>query len=81
MEVMETSGYVTEEYVKEVAAAAGFEFVESSEINANSKDSTLHPEGVWTLPPTYQMGEQDRARYTEIGESDRMTLKFIKPAN
>ena len=81
MEVMETSGYVTEDYVKEVAAAAGFEFVESSEINANPNDSTLHPEGVWTLPPTYQMGEQDRARYTEIGESDRMTLKFIKPAN
>ncbi len=81
MEVMETSGYVTEAYVKEVAAAAGFEFVESSEINANPKDTTDYPEGVWTLPPTYQMGEQDRARFTEIGESDRMTLKFIKPAN
>jgi len=81
MEFMQTSGYVTEAYVKEVAAAAGFEFVESSEINANPKDSKDYAEGVWTLPPTYQMGEQDRARYTEIGESDRMTLKFIKPMN
>ncbi len=81
MEVMETSGYVTEDYVKEVAAAAGFEFVESSEINANPKDSTDHPEGVWSLPPTFQMGEQNRARFAEIGESDRMTLKFIKPMN
>ncbi len=81
MEVMETSGYVTEAYVKEVAAAAGFEFVESSEINANPKDSTDYPEGVWSLPPTYQMGDVDRSRFTAIGESDRMTLKFIKPAN
>ncbi len=81
MEVMETSGYVTEAYVKEVAAAAGFEFVSSSEINANPKDSTDYPEGVWSLPPTYQMGDVDRDRFTAIGESDRMTLKFIKPAN
>lgn len=79
MEVMETSGYVTEAYVKEVAAAAGFEFVESSEINANPKDPTNHPEGVWTLPPSYQMGDVDREKYAAIGESDRMTLKFIKP--
>ena len=57
MEVMETTGYVTEAYVKEVAAAVGFEFVESSEINANAKDDTDHPSGVWSLPPTYRMGE------------------------
>lgn len=81
MAVMETSGYVTEAYVKEVAAAAGFEFVESSEINANPKDPTVHPEGVWTLPPNYRMGDVDRDKYTDIGESDRMTLKFIKPLN
>jgi len=81
MEVMETTGYVTEAYVKEVAAAAGFEFVESSEINANAKDDTDHPEGVWSLPPTYRMGEANRADFTAIGESDRMTLKFIKPRN
>lgn len=81
LQVMKDSGYVTEAYVKEIAAAAGFEFVESSEINANPDDTTDHPEGVWTLPPTYQMGDTDRARYAAIGESDRMTLKFIKPMN
>lgn len=81
MEVMETSGYVTEAYVKEVAAAAGFEFAESSEINANPQDPTVHPEGVWTLPPSYRLGDTDREKYTAIGESDRMTLKFVKPLN
>lgn len=79
MEVMETSGYVTEAYVKEMAAAAGFEFVGSSEINANPKDTTQHPSGVWTLAPNYRLGETDRAKYEAIGESDRMTLKFMKP--
>lgn len=79
MDVMRTSGYVTEAYVKEVAAAAGFEFVASSEINANPNDPTVHPEGVWTLPPNYRMGDEDRAKYEAIGESDRMTLKFVKP--
>lgn len=79
MDVMRTSGYVTEAYVKQVAAEAGFEFVASSEINANPKDPTVHPEGVWTLPPNYRLGDTDRAMYTEIGESDRMTLKFVKP--
>jgi predicted methyltransferase len=79
MEVMETTGYVTEEYVKEIAAAAGFEFVGSSEINANAKDQTVYPRGVWTLPPTYQMGDENKAEFAAIGESDRMTLKFIKP--
>ncbi len=81
MDVMETSGYVTEAYVKEVAAAVGFEFVESSEINANPDDPTVHPEGVWTLPPSYRLGDVDREKYAAIGESDRMTLKFVKPAN
>jgi len=79
MDVMRTTGYVTEAYVKEVAAAAGFEFAGSSELNANPKDSTNHPEGVWTLPPSYQLGDEDRDKYMEIGESDRMTLKFTKP--
>lgn len=79
MDVMRTSGYVTEAYVKEVAAAAGFEFVTSSEINANPKDPTVHPQGVWTLPPNYRLGETDRGKYEAIGESDRMTLKFVKP--
>lgn len=79
MEVMRTTGYVTEAYVREVAAAAGFEFVAKSELNANSRDHTVHPEGVWTLPPNYRLGDIDRAMYSEIGESDRMTLKFVKP--
>ena len=48
-------------------------------INANSKDGTLHPKGVWTLPPSLRLGEEDRAKYLAIGESDRMTLKFMKP--
>ena len=81
MEVMRTSGYVTEAYVKEIAAAAGFEFVASAEINANVRDPKVHPEGVWTLPPNYRLGNTDRAKYDAIGESDRMTLKFVKPAN
>ncbi len=79
MDVMRTSGYVTEAYVKEVAAAAGFEFAGSTELNANPKDPTVHPEGVWTLPPNYRMGDVDRDKYMAIGESDRMTLKFVKP--
>lgn len=79
MEVMRTSGYVTEDYVRELAARAGFEFVASSEINANPRDPKEHPEGVWTLPPTYRLGEVERDEYAAIGESDRMTLKFRKP--
>jgi predicted methyltransferase len=79
METMRTTGYVTEAYVKDIAAAAGFEFVGSSEINANPQDMTVYPEGVWTLPPNYRLGDTDRARYEAIGESDRMTLKFKKP--
>jgi len=81
MDVMETSGYVTEAYVKEIAAQAGFEFVDSSEINANPNDPTVHPRGVWTLPPSYRLGDEDREKYAAIGESDRMTLKFVKPAD
>ena len=79
MDVMRTSGYVTEAYVKEIAAAAGFEFADNSELNANPKDPTVHPEGVWTLPPNSRMGDVDRGKYMAIGESDRMTLKFFKP--
>lgn len=81
MEVMETTGYVTEAYVKEIATAAGFEFVGSSEINANPKDQTVYPQGVWTLPPTYRMGDENRDEWEGIGESDRMTLIFVKPSN
>ena len=72
------SGYVSEGYVKQLAETAGFEFIESSEINANEKDTKDHPEGVWTLPPNYRMGDIRKNTYAAIGESDRMTLKFRK---
>jgi len=74
-----SSGYIKVSAVRRLAEAAGFKLVASSEINANPKDATDHPEGVWTLPPTYELGDVDRAKYAAIGESDRMTLKFIKP--
>ena len=72
-------GYVSEAAVKEIAANAGFEFEAASEINANPKDTKDHPEGVWTLPPSYQLGDVDKEKYADIGESDRMTLRFRKP--
>lgn len=72
------SGYVREDYVIALAEAAGFSLVAESEINANPKDMKDHPEGVWTLPPTYELGDKNRDKYQAIGESDRMTLKFVK---
>lgn len=74
-----TSGYVSEDYVIALARNAGFEFLEKSEINANSKDTKDYPEGVWTLPPALRLKDKDRKKYLTIGESDRMTIKFIKP--
>jgi predicted methyltransferase len=73
------SGYMTEEYVIETAQKAGFKLVARSEINANPKDTKDYAEGVWTLPPTLRLGDKDRNKYVAIGESDRMTLKFVKP--
>jgi predicted methyltransferase len=75
-----SSGYIKVSTVRALAEKAGFQFVASSEINANPKDTTDWPEGVWTLLPTLALGDTDRAKYTAIGESDRMTLKFVKPA-
>ncbi len=72
-------GYVPEAEVVRLAEAAGFRLLERSEVNANPRDTKDHPEGVWTLPPGYRLKDQDRDKYTAIGESDRMTLKFIKP--
>lgn len=74
------SGYVSEDFAIKAAESAGFELVASSEVNANPKDDRDHPAGVWTLPPSLRLGEEDRDVYTAIGESDRMTLKFVKPA-
>jgi len=58
--------------------SAGFELVERSEINANPKDTKDYEQGVWSLPPTLRQGNRDRAKFEEIGESDRFTLKFRK---
>ena len=73
------SGYMTEEYVIETARKAGFRLVARSEINANAKDTTDHPGGVWNLPPNLRdVPEADMAKMRAIGESDRMTLKFVR---
>jgi len=80
LDQMIKSGYMTEAYVIALAEKAGFKFAARSEINANPKDTKDHPRGVWTLPPTFRLGDQDRQKYAAIGESDRMTLKFVKPA-
>jgi predicted methyltransferase len=74
-----TSGYVKVSTVQKLAEKAGFKLAGSSEINANPRDSKDYPKGVWTLPPSLQLGEVDREKYLAIGESDRMTLKFVKP--
>ncbi len=81
------NGYVPEQTVIDAATKAGLKIDGKSEINANAKDTTDHPFGVWTLPPTRQSSEDgkpvdpkfDRAKYDAIGESDRMTLRFVKP--
>jgi predicted methyltransferase len=78
---MIASGYLTEAYVIAHARAAGFTLAGSSEINSNPRDTKDYPRGVWTLPPTLADGDQDRAKYLAIGESDRMTLRFVKPEN
>lgn len=82
-----TSGYVHEDFVRSLAAAAGFEAAGESEINANPDDTADHPFGVWTLPPVSRSSDRDGntpdgfdpAQYLAIGESDRMTMKFFKP--
>ena len=74
-----SSGYVKVSTVRALAEAAGFKYVGASEVNANPKDTTEWPDGVWTLPPVLAKGDTDRDKYLAIGESDRMTLKFVKP--
>jgi predicted methyltransferase len=80
LEETRKSGYVDEAYVKKLATSAGFRLAGESPVNNNPKDTKDYPKGVWTLPPTLALGEQDRAKYLAIGESDRMTLKFVKPS-
>lgn len=72
------SGYVREDEAIALIERAGFKLVARSEVNANPRDTKDHPEGVWTLPPSFRMKERDRAKYEAIGESDRFTLKFVK---
>jgi predicted methyltransferase len=79
IERMKNSGYVSEEQVIAMMESAGFKLAEKSAINANPKDTADYEKGVWTLPPSLRLGEQDRAKYLAIGESDRMTMKFFKP--
>jgi len=76
-----SSGYVPEEFLIERARAAGFDLAAKSEINANPRDTKDHAKGVWSLPPTLRGGDVDRARFLAVGESDRMTLKFVKRAS
>ncbi|HKO46393.1 MAG TPA: hypothetical protein VJV79_01635, partial [Polyangiaceae bacterium] len=81
--VPETSskkGYVPEAWLVEQVQALGFKLLAKSEVNANPKDTKDYPEGVWSLPPTLREGDTNRDKYLAIGESDRMTLKFVKVA-
>jgi predicted methyltransferase len=73
------AGYVRADEAVALAERAGFRLVARSDINANPRDTKDYPEGVWSLPPTYREKDKDRAKYRAIGESDRFTLKFVKP--
>ncbi|MEO6574842.1 MAG: hypothetical protein ABIP89_13440, partial [Polyangiaceae bacterium] len=73
-------GYVPEKWTIDQIEAAGFKLASKSEVNANAKDTKDYPEGVWTLPPTFRLKDKDHDKYAAIGESDRMTLKFVKVA-
>lgn len=76
---MKDSGYMKRSVVVAAAEKAGFKLVDSSEVNANPQDNADHPRGVWTLPPSLALDDQDIEKYLAIGESNRMTLKFVKP--
>jgi predicted methyltransferase len=79
LEQVKNTGYLPEQYVIGLALKAGFQLDARSEINANPDDLKNYPKGVWTLPPTLREGDVDRKKYLKIGESDRMTLRFVKP--
>ncbi|MBE0439390.1 MAG: class I SAM-dependent methyltransferase [Gammaproteobacteria bacterium] len=78
LDTMKQSGYITEQLVIEMAEQAGFVLEQKSDINANPNDTKDYSKGVWTLPPTLRLGDENKAHYLAIGESDRMTLKFRK---
>jgi len=71
-------GYVREDYAIRLIEKAGFKLAAKSEVNANPKDSKDYPDGVWTLPPTFRLGDKDKAKYQAIGESDRFTHRYVK---
>lgn len=73
------SGYVNEEYAIRLIEAQGFRLVAKSQVNSNPRDTKDYEQGVWTLPPSYRLGDKDHDKYAAIGESDRMTLRFVKP--
>jgi predicted methyltransferase len=73
-------GYLPEKWTIQQIEAAGFKLAGKSEVNANPKDTKDYADGVWTLPPSYRLGDKDHDKYAAIGESDRMTLKFVKVA-
>jgi predicted methyltransferase len=73
------SGYVNEDYAIRLIEGQGFRLVAESQVNANPLDTKDYEQGVWTLPPSYRLGDKDREKYAQVGESDRFTLKFIKP--
>ena len=73
------SGYVNEDYAIRLIEGQGFRLVGESQVNANPRDTKDYEQGVWTLPPSYRLGDKDRQKYADIGESDRFTLKFEKP--
>jgi predicted methyltransferase len=77
--VIDATGYVPEGYVIDTVEKLGFKLAGKAETNANPRDTKDYPKGVWTLPPTYERGSEDHAKYEAIGESDRMTLRFVKP--
>lgn len=74
------SGYVNEDYAIKLIEAQGFRLVAKSQVNSNPKDTKDYEQGVWTLPPTYRLGANDHDKYAAIGESDRFTMRFVKPA-
>jgi predicted methyltransferase len=73
------SGYVNEDYAIRLIEAQGFRLGAKSQVNANPKDTKDYEQGVWTLPPSYRLGPKDHDKYAAIGESDRFTLRFVKP--
>ena len=74
------SGYVNEDFAIKLIEGQGFRLVAKSEVNDNPKDTKEYEQGVWTLPPAFRLGAKDHDKYAAIGESDRFTLRFVKPA-